>query len=211
MKKKSIVFVVVGVLMMFVAGCSNTNRTSDEEVAMATSEEIAVDEKTDVVEEKEPKIFINGQEWKAEEEISLGTYKLYVVEFDTRPGLDMNLYHFEDSEYKVASSMPIIYYLTKEHEDGDYSKIIEISAVAATDETDELIAISDEYMLFDTKDGKLAISFEEVQGEYDEETYPYEILVQREGGYHPHVRYEDLSAEQQAAFHNIREKETIEW
>lgn len=209
MKKITMVFMVVAILM-FVTGCSNVNRTSDKEVAMATSEDTSEVE-TGSEDDEERKIFINGQEWKEGEEISLGTIAIWSVEFDTSPGLSIDVYHFEDSEYKVITSIPLIYYLTVEREDNDYSKIPLISSIVSKEESDELIAISEDYMLFDTNEGKIAISMMEVQGEYDQEEYPYESLVEREGGYHPRVRYEDLSAEQQAAFHNLTEKETIVW
>ena len=214
MKKITMVFMVVVSLMMFVTGCSNVKRTSDKEVAMAISEEAAEDTseaEMEADEDEKPKIFINGQEWKEGEEISLGTTEVWVVELDTRPGLTMDLYHFEDSEYKVISSMPMIYYLTEEHEDGDYSRIKLISSVVSKEESDELIAISEDYMLFDTNEGKIAVSLSEVQGEYDQEEYPYEFLVEKEGGYHPRIKYEDLSAEAQEDFHYLENVETIEW
>lgn len=67
MKKITMVFMVVASLMMFVTGCSNVNRTSDKEVAMAISEEAAEDTseaEMEADEDEKTKIFINGQEWK---------------------------------------------------------------------------------------------------------------------------------------------------
>lgn len=115
-------------------------------------------------------------------------------------------FKFEDTEYVVTNLGDCIYYVITMDFTIDTSMSSPIYAMVATySESDELIALSQNYMLFETDTGKVAVTLEEVMGDYDKEAYPLEPIVTFNGGYHKRINYEDLSEEEQNDFHYVTE------
>ncbi len=183
--KKLITTIMVTVVTTFVLfGCSNSasklNETTSTEKSMETTAE-------------------KSMETVAEKELEITKGKKVIAQFSCFGNKSDMIYSFDNVQERVLTDGTLIHSLVKDStiNDKGYGCFAQVAYLG------ELVAISDKYMLF--KDNVCVEIFEKVDegNEFNEEEYPYEFMVQQNGGYHPKKRYEDLTEDEKKSFRYV--------